>query len=188
MSQAKGEWSKFFSTLAKLFVRGFKKPAPSFYFVSVIFIAGGVGFWYPFISTGKADLNSAMTYVFALLAAVVADFFTSSRGEEFLENWEDVEKDFTLLVVSLVVLITSCTVVSVVVGFGVWAWVWMGVSSLLMWFLWWILLEPQKFGLPLDRETVAQSTIGVDKSLPGKPGMSLEELRNRKSKGGASDE
>lgn len=186
MSKAKGEWSSFFATLKKLFVRGFKKPAPTFYFVSVIFVAGGVGFWYPFISTGQPDLNSAMTYVFALLAAIVADFFTSSRGEDFLENWNDVEKDFTLLVVSLMVLITSLAVVALLVGDSLWAWLWMGVSSFLVWFLWWILLEPQKFGLSI--EAVARSTIGDDQSFSGKSGINLEELKKRKLQREASHE
>lgn len=178
MSEAKKEWSKFFSTLSKLFKRGFRKPAPTLYFLSVICVAGGVGFWFPFLSTGEPDLNSAMTYVFALLAAVVADFFTSSRSDNFLDNWGDVEKDFTLLVVSLMILITSCAVIAMIIGCGIWAWIWMAVSALLVWFLWWILLEPQKFGL--DRETVAQSTIGIAKPSTGKSGISLEELKKNR--------
>ncbi|MGP4843110.1 hypothetical protein ACTXGQ_03165 [Marinobacter sp. 1Y8] len=179
MSEAKKEWCKFFNTLATLFKRGFRKPAPTLYFLSVICVAGGVGFWFPFLSTGKPDLNSAMTYVFALLAAVVADFFTSSRSEGFLDNWDHIEKDFTLLVVSLMILITSCAVIAMIIGYGMWAWIWMAISAFLVWFLWWILLEPQKFGL--DRETVTQSTIGVAQPSSGKPGIGLEDLKKTRA-------
>lgn len=190
MKDSNNEWGKFFFAIKTLALRGFKKPAPVFYFSSVILIAGGTGFWYPFISNGKPDINSAMTYVFALLAAVVADFFTTSRDENFLKNWSRIEKDFTLLVVSFVVLITSFCVVSVILASGLWAWLFMTVSAILVWFLWWVLLEPQKFGIDITQDKVKSSTIGTANSVSpsnSKP-KNIDELRTKLNKGVAGHE
>ena len=190
MSQNKNEWKVFSSTLFELISRGFKKPSPLIYFLSIILLAGGVGFWYPLLDTGEANLNSAMTYVFAILAAVVADFFTSSRGEDFLEGWNDVEKDFTVLVVGLVVFIASFSVIAVVLKCGFWAWLWMFVAAIMVWLLWWILLEPQKFGIPISRETVEQSTIGdpmFSQSTASNP-TSLRDLRSTRLPDGGEHE
>lgn len=173
------EWGKFFNTIWYLTKRGFHKPAPLFYFVSIILVAGGVGFWLPIFSGKPADMSSAMTYIFALLAAVVADFFAASRGSDYLEGWSDIEKDFTLFVVSLVVFITVLAVVATVIGCGFWAWAAMVISALLVWYLWWVLLEPQKFGINL-REIKA-ATIGSAQPPTGAAGRTLQDLKNERN-------
>lgn len=170
------EWSRFFNIIWDLTKRGFYKPAPLFYFVSIILVAGSVGFWLPIFSGKSADMSSAMTYVFALLAAVVADFFAASRGREYLENWSDIEKDFTLFVVSLVVFVTVLAVIATVIGCGFWAWAAMVMSALLVWYLWWILLEPQKFGIKLNE--IKAATIGSAQPPTGTAGKTLQELKN----------
>lgn len=173
------EWKRFFRTIWFVTKRGFYRPAPSFYFVSIILVAGGVGFWLPIFDGKSADMNSAMTYIFALLAAVVADFFAAARGRDYLDNWGDIEKDFTLFVVSLVVFITVMAVVAIVVGCGMWAWVAMAISALLVWYLWWILLEPQKFGIKLD--DIKSATIGSVQPSKGTAGKTLQDLKNARA-------
>jgi hypothetical protein len=180
-------WKNFFSILKDLVVRGFVRPAPTIYFLSVIVLAGGVGFWYPILGeTGEPNLNSAMTYVFALLAAVVADFFTSSRGEDFLDEWEEFEKDFTVLIVGLVVIIASLAVVGVALKSGFLAWLSMVGAAVFLWLLWWILLEPKKFGIPISRKIVEESTIGDPKQTKTADDKrkSLKELKEIKRKTG----
>lgn len=174
------EWGRFFNIILELTKRGFYKPAPLFYFVSIILVAGSVGFWLPIFSGKSADMSSAMTYVFALLAAVVADFFAASREREYLEGWSGIEKDFTLFVVSLVVFVTVLAVIATVIGCGFFAWAAMIMSALLVWYLWWILLEPQKFGIKLNVITVA--TIGSVKPQTGTAGKTLQELKNSRDK------
>jgi O-antigen/teichoic acid export membrane protein len=181
------EWGMFFSTILDITKRGFYKPAPLFYFVSIILVAGGVGFWLPIFGGKPADMNSAMTYIFALLAAVVADFFSASRGQDFLDGWETIEKDFTLFVISLVIFIAVLAVVAMVVGCGGWAWASMILSAFLVWYLWWILLEPEKFGIPLSDIKIA--TIGSTQQPQGAAGKSLQDLKNlRASKGQRNDD
>lgn len=172
------EWKRFFRTIWYLTKRGFHKPAPLFYFVSIILVAGGVGFWLPIFSGKSADMSSAMTYVFALLAAVVADFFAAPRGRDYLESWSDIEQDFTLFVVSLMIFVTVLAVVAIVVGCGFWAWAAMITSALLVWYLWWVLLEPQKFGIKLNE--IKAATIGSAQPPTGSAGKTLQELKNAK--------
>lgn len=173
------EWKKFFSAIWYFTRRGFHKPAPFFYFVSIILVAGGVGFWLPMFSGKSADMSSAMTYIFALLAAVVADFFAANKGSDYLNGVSDIEKDFTLFVVSLVVFITVLAVVATVIGCGFWAWFAMALSVLMVWYLWWILLEPQKFGINLAE--IKAATIGSDQPPKGTAGKSLKDLKNERS-------
>lgn len=70
-------------------------------------------------------------------------------------------------------------VVAIVVGCGMWAWVAMAISALLVWYLWWILLEPQKFGIKLD--DIKSATIGSVQPSKGTAGKTLQDLKNARA-------
>lgn len=168
------DWKAFAVELRHLSTKGFAKPGPFFYFVSIIIVAGGVGIWLPWVSTGVLSSQSIMTYIFALLAAFIADFMT--KEEE--ERSKKYSKDMTIFIFSIVVFII-CTAVlagkvcnhSIVI---------ISCSLVLLWWLWWILLEDQKFAL--SGETVEKSTIGSVDEEPGREKKSLAALKARKLK------
>ena len=109
-----------------------------------------------------------MTYIFALLAAVIADFMTQEKKRE------SYSKDMSVFIIALVVSIICITVLSLKLT-GLWQWI-IFIPLLLLWWLWWILLEFEKFDIsPVEIE---RSTIGLSKEEPGSGKKSLAALKN----------
>ncbi len=146
-------WSSFFSNVWTTFATGFDRPGPFLYFISIIVIAGGVGIWFPWISSGIYDDNSIMTYVFALLAASIADYLIGS-------NTHKDNKDISIAVITFVVFVIAVTILSVIVDHCLLKNILRGLSLLLLWALWWFLLDHTRFDI--DRKTIANATIGAD--------------------------
>lgn len=160
-------WKRFAHELKAVSTKGFAKPGPFFYFVSIIVVAGGVGIWLPWVSTGELSHQSIVTYIFALLAAVIADFMTQE------EKSKKYTKDMTVFIFAIVVLVICITVVANnVSNYSVEI---ISCSLVLLWWLWWILLEDQKFDL--QAETVEKSTIGSIEEEPDSKSKSLAALK-----------
>ena len=85
-------WKNFGAELKEPSSKGFERPGPLFYFIAIIVIAGGVGIWLPFVSTGDLSSQAITTYIFALLAAVIADFMTQE------EKRKKYTKDMTVFI------------------------------------------------------------------------------------------
>lgn len=164
------DWKKFLLELKEMTFRGFKKPAPLFYFISIIVIAGGVGVWIPWISSGQISSQSVMTYIFALLAAVIADFMTQE------EKRGSYSKDMSVFIIAVVVLIICTTVIALRVC--EYSLLIIFVSLFLLWWLWWILLEEKKFDL--TQEGVKQATIGMNTEEPDSESKSLAAFKKAK--------
>lgn len=164
------EWKSFYDDLKRMTFKGLKRPGPFLYFISIIVVAGGVGVWLPWLSSGELGSQGLMTYTFALLAAVIADFVTQD------EKRNSFSRDFSIFIIALVVLIICITVIalnlcqySIPVLF---------ISLMLLWWLWWILLEDKKFDIPIDE--IEHSTIGSGEGAADSDDTSLAALKAKK--------
>ena len=170
------EWKRFYNDIEKMSCKGFKRPGPLLYFISIIVIAGGVGVWLPWLSSGSLSAQGLMTYIFALLAAMIADFITQEKKRESFS------RDFSFFIIAIVIFIICITVValnlcrySIPVSL---------ISLSLLWWLWWILLEEKKFEITI--ETIENSTIGSGEKDVDSESKSLAALKARRSSAGES--
>lgn len=167
------EWKVFFGDLKKMTTKGFKRPGPIFYFVSIIVIAGGVGVWLPWISLGELRPESIMTYIFALLAAIIADFLTQD------DQRNDYSKDMSVFIISIVVFIICITVIALEVCKNSLSVISLALALALLWWLWWILLEVKKFDIP--PEVIAKAIIGTNEKQSDSKDKSLAAFKSDKS-------
>lgn len=150
---------------------GISSPGPFFYFISIIILAGGVGVWLPLVQYPQITPTSIMTYIFALLSALMADFFTQN------ENRSSASKDFSIFIISIVVFIICLTVLSLQSVVPHWL---ILIPLFFTWWLWWLLLEESKFDI--SPKQVEESTIGRGRPEGSGESKSLAALKAEKEK------
>lgn len=169
----RNSWITLFADIFNKTWLGLSAPGPTFYFISIIVIAGGVGIWLPLIQGVTFTPQTVMTYIFALLSAVMADFLTQE------DKRSSISKDFSIFIISMVVIVICATVISLQAFSAWWA---ILFPLVLTWWLWWLLLEERKFDI--SPRKVEKSTIGSDSSEGYGEGKSLAALKAEKAKMG----
>ncbi|WP_422139544.1 hypothetical protein [Endozoicomonas sp. ALC020] len=166
------DWTKLREEISKNISTGFHAPAPVLYLLSVVIIAGGVGVWLPLFDGIQGLKSNLMTYVFALLSAILADFLMQKNVET---------EGYVVFVITIVVLIITGTIASLNIESLVWSLLCMGVAVLLLFLLWWLLIIPGKFDI--TAREIKQATVGSDHASKTAQDKSLDALMKNRAEG-----
>ncbi|WP_281647963.1 hypothetical protein [Parendozoicomonas sp. Alg238-R29] len=177
------EWANLKEKVWQDLSNGARSPAPLLYLITIIIVAGGVGVWFP-ITQGSGDIKAnLMTYVFALISAILADFLLEEK---------DKTQSYNMLVISIVVVIIALTVYTITAsGTGnlnasISSYIPIGIATILLWTVWWILIPKTKFDL--EQETIKSSTIGTPEPASNAKNRSLSALKSARKAEGSNNE
>jgi hypothetical protein len=113
MKNNDGLWKMLKSSLIGRFCKPWQEPAFVFYFLGIICIAGGLGFWLPIVidaSKGLENLPSNLaTYFVALLTAGCADILlTTDPNSDFKIN-QRTFASFAVFALVLGIIVSMCS-------------------------------------------------------------------------------